>query len=446
MNYAKLIIEILIKEDVTSNNDFTFVKIINPKIENDSLILHFIQNTFEYGYEYVGLQDNFLIMPESERMYVAFANCIINQRPFTMSGLEDNGKKEILKIFGNLCGKKINYINTTKNFSFTSFSNFFYGNIKQGCWLCIDETQNIKFEILETLALRIAEYYRILQAGGEFELESGDKVVANATQFSIFFYRTLPFDTPFYEKDIPKVVKNYYRHISLPKFDYVYYLEQSLINLSVERSEERANKMFYILRYLQCKASPFKNTNVKMYFITKIIEDLNNNITELKTKKTNIDEYLRNLIFNFVSNIMSKEEREDFRKFLNEVFGMKEYEDANSDLKENLIEDPVVNDVIKRTLDSMKINSLSYEKQIKFLYSSIFNFNSFILVGPPLSGKTNLVGMVINISKQLYEKDKSKYGKYIMLKYIQRVKTQMNYSPRIKSKEPIDQIITFFII
>ena len=36
--------------------------------------------------------------------------------------------------------------------------------------------------------------------------------------------------------------------------------------------------------------------------------------------------------------------------------------------------------------------------------------------------------------------------KYIMLKYIQRVKTQMNYSPRIKSKEPIDQIITFFII
>ena len=422
MNYAKLIIEILIKEDVTSNNDFTFVKIINPKIENDSLILHFIQNTFEYGYEYVGLQDNFLIMPESERMYVAFANCIINQRPFTMYGLEDNGKKEILKIFGNLCGKKINYINTTKNFSFTSFSNFFYGNIKQGCWLCIDETQNIKFEILETLALRIAEYYRILQAGGEFELESGDKVVANATQFSIFFYRTLPFDTPFYEKDIPKVVKNYYRHISLPKFDYVYYLEQSLINLSVERSEERANKMFYILRYLQCKASPFKNTNVKMYFITKIIEDLNNNITELKTKKTNIDEYLRNLIFNFVSNIMSKEEREDFRKFLNEVFGMKEYEDANSDLKENLIEDPVVNDVIKRTLDSMKINSLSYEKQIKFLYSSIFNFNSFILVGPPLSGKTNLVGMVINISKQLYEKDKSKYGKIYNVKIYSKSK------------------------
>ena len=120
-----------------------------------------------------------------------------------------------------------------------------------------------------------------------------------------FLYRTLPFNTPFDERSIPKVVTNYYRHISLPKFDYVYYLEQSLINLNVEKSEERANKIFYILRYLQCKASPFKNTNVKMYFITKIIEDLNNNIIELKNKKANIDEYSRNLIFTFVSNIMS---------------------------------------------------------------------------------------------------------------------------------------------
>ena len=34
MNYAKFIIETLIKKDVTSNNDFTFVKIITPKIEN----------------------------------------------------------------------------------------------------------------------------------------------------------------------------------------------------------------------------------------------------------------------------------------------------------------------------------------------------------------------------------------------------------------------------
>ena len=419
MNYSKVIIENLIRDDVTTNNDFTFVKIINPKIENDSFTLHFIQNTFEYGFEYVGLQDNFLIMPESERMYIAFANCIINQRPFTMYGIQDSGKKEILKIFANLCGKKINYINTTKNFSFTSFSNFFYGNIKQGCWLCIDETQNIKYEILETLALRIAEFYRILQSGGEFELENGDKVTANVNQFSIFFYRELPYLSPFSDKSIPKVIKNYYRHMSMPKFDYYFYLNQSLINLSIEKNEERTNKIFYILKYLQSKVSTFKNTSLKMYFISKIIDDLNNKISDLKENNANIDLYLRNLLMSLLEDIIDQKEKEEYRKFLNEVFLMKDYEEETK----NYNDDPVINDCISKVLSSMKINSQNYEKQIKFLYTSLLNFNSFILVGPPLSGKTNLIGLVVNISKQLFDIDKTKYNKILNVKIYSKSQT-----------------------
>ena len=418
MNYSKVVIENLIRDDVTTNSDFTFVKIINPKIENDSYILHFIQNTFEYGYEYVGLQDNFLIMPESERMYIAFANCIINQRPFQMYGLQDSGKKEILKIFANLCGKNIIYINTTKNFSFTSFSNFFYGNIKQGCWLCIDETQNIKYEIMETLALRIAEFYRILQSGGEFELENGDKVVANVNQFSIFFYRELPYITPFEENSIPKVLKNYYRHMAMPKFDYNFYLNQSLIDLSVDKNEERTNKIFYILKYLQCKASSFKNTSLKIYFISKILNDLNNNISDIKQNNTNLDLYLRNLLMSLLENIMDKDEKEEYRKFLNEVFLMKDYEEK----EEKDCDDKIINEVVSKTLANMKISNPKYEKQIKVLYNSLVNFNSFVLVGPPLSGKSNLIGLVVNISKQLAEIDKSKYGKIFNVKIYSKSK------------------------
>ena len=419
MNFSKIIIENLIREDVTSNNDFTFVKIINPKIENDSFVLHFIQNIFEYGFEYVGLQDNFLIIPESERMYVAFANCIVNQRPFHMYGLQDSGKKEILKIFANLCGKKINYINTTKNFSLASFSNFFYGNIKQGCWLCIDETQNIKYEILETLALRIAEFYRILQAGGEFELENGDKVQANVNQFSIFFYRELPYISPFKENSIPKVIKNYYRHISMPKFDYYYFLNQSLINLSIDKNEERTNKIFYVLKYLQCKISTFKNINLKMYFISKIIDNLNNYIPDFDKNNMNLDLYLRNLLMSLLENVMDKDEREDYRKFLNEVFLMKDYvEEEKKDC-----EDPIINEAISKVLSSMKINNPNFEKKMTILYTSLINSNSFILVGPPLSGKSFLIGLVINVSKQLFEKDKSKYGKIYNVKIYSKSKS-----------------------
>ena len=35
-------------------------------------MLHFISFVIEYGYEYVGLQNNFLIMPDSEKMYLSY--------------------------------------------------------------------------------------------------------------------------------------------------------------------------------------------------------------------------------------------------------------------------------------------------------------------------------------------------------------------------------------
>jgi hypothetical protein len=231
---------------------------------------------------------------------------------------------------------------------------------------------------METLALRIAEYYRILQSGGEFELENGEKVTANVNQFNIFFYRQLPYIAPFDENSIPKVIKNYYRHIAMPKFDYFFFLNQSLINLSIDKNEERSNKVFYILKYLQCKVSTFKRTGLQMYFVSKIIDDLNENITNLGN--TNLDLYLRNLLMNLLENIMNKDEKEEYRKFLNEVFLMKDYEEP----QKNDCEDPVINDVISKALSSMKISNPNYEKLMKILYTSLLHYNSFILVGPPL--------------------------------------------------------------
>ena len=80
--YSKSIIESLIREDVKTNNDYNFIKFIFPKIENDSYMLHFISFVIEFGYEYVGLQNNFLIMPENEKMYLSLAQDIRYKRPF----------------------------------------------------------------------------------------------------------------------------------------------------------------------------------------------------------------------------------------------------------------------------------------------------------------------------------------------------------------------------
>ena len=156
-NYAKNIIENLIREDVTSNNDYNFCKLIIPKIENDTYNLHFLYFILEYGYEYTGFQNNFLVLPECEKMYITFSNAIYNRKPMQIYGIQDTGKKEILEIFSKLCGKRINYINATTNYDINSFNKILYGNIKYGSWICIDESQNIKYELLEILSGKIME-------------------------------------------------------------------------------------------------------------------------------------------------------------------------------------------------------------------------------------------------------------------------------------------------
>ena len=93
-------------------------------------------------------------------------------------GIQDTGKKEILEVFSKLCGKRINYVNATSNFDIISLNKMLYANIKYGSWICIDESQNIKYELLEILSGRIMEIYRIIR--GEIENEEiseiGDKL------------------------------------------------------------------------------------------------------------------------------------------------------------------------------------------------------------------------------------------------------------------------------
>jgi hypothetical protein len=165
------------------------------KMENDTCMFHFLSYILEYGYDYTGLQSNFLILPECEKMYLAFSNAIYYKKPLHIYGIQESGKKEIFEVLSKLCGKRINYINSTTNYDIASFNKVLYANIKYGSWICIDESQNIKYELLEILSGRIMEVFRAIR--GEIEMEEfteigmADKLQnVNALKHTnIFIYR-----------------------------------------------------------------------------------------------------------------------------------------------------------------------------------------------------------------------------------------------------------------
>ena len=420
LNYTKTIIENLIRDDVTSTNDFNYCKLIIPKIENDSFILHFLSFTLEYGYEYVGLQNNFLIMPESEKMYLSLAQTINYKKPFHLYGLSNQTKKETLKVIANLCGRRINYFYATTYFDLEAFNKIYLANKKSGCWLCIDECQNMKYDLLEILANRVAEIYRIMQTSGIEEDDFSGSEEKSIIKLHVFFYRELSCHIPYNKDSVPKIIKNYYRHIALPKMDYEFYLNQILTNFNWDNHDEITNKILYVLNYASNKMSIMKKQNLIMKFILEIIDDINKNI--LTIEKSEIKLYIRNLIKRLFIYLLKEEEIEDFRKVLNEVFEMKDYKgdlpeeknvNESQEVPNETEEEKKMNSAIKEVFSIYKIKSNYLEEQIKYLYSAINNFNNFILCGNPLSGKTIILNLLHEVSKRLHEQNKNKYAKIL---------------------------------
>ena len=434
-NYSKSIIEGLIREDVTTTNDFNFIKLISPKIENDSFMLHFISFTIEYGYEYVGLQNNFLIMPESEKMYLSLAQAIHYKKPFQIYGLNNGTKKETLKVLGNLCGKRINYFYATSYFSLESFNKIYYANRKSGCWLCIDECQNINFDLIEILATRIADIYRIMQSSGTDEEDFGGGEEKSTVKMHIFFYRELSYYVPFKSESIPKIIKNYYRQIALPKMNYSYYLNQTLSNFGFENYEDITNKILYVLNYVSCKMSVMKNQNLIMLFLLKITDDINDNIKTIDKKKYKL--YLRNLLKELFLHLLNEEEKEDFRKFINEVFEMKDYKKDNpqehninneeEEIKYESEEEKTICEVIKKEFSRYKINNKFFEEQIKYLYDAVNHFDNFVITGPSFSGKTTILSLLHEVSVNLSNLNKAKFPKILNMRIYPKSKSVFRF-------------------
>ena len=430
-NYSKRIIELLIKEDVTTNNDFNFAKLISPKIENDTFMLHFMSFAIEYGYEYVGMQNNFLMIPESERMFLSLANAIYYKKPFQIYGLKNGTKKETLKVLANLCGKRINYCYTTSYFSLESFNKIYSANKRTGCWLCLDECQNINFDLIEILATRVADIYRIMQSNGAEEEDFTTAEEKASIKIHIFFYRELSYYAPFKSEEIPKVIKNYYKNIALPSMNYSYYLNEVLSNFGFENNEEITNKILYVMNYVVCKMNVMKHQYLIMQFLLKITGDINSNINNIDRKDYKL--YLRNLLKEIFLHLLTEDEKEDFRKFLNEVFEMKDYKEdlppihnnnnEEEEEKNETEEEKVINEVIKKQFKRFRISNTYFEQQIKYLYGAIDNFDSFVITGPSFSGKTILLSLLHEVSSSLCSIDKAKFYKILNLRIFPKSKS-----------------------
>lgn len=325
-NYFNEIIKNLIREDVSSVNDFNWMKLINLKVDSENCLIKIFNLTFDYGYEYVGLYNNFMITSNSEKVFLTIANCFYVKKPFFMYGFSDSGKKETLKLLSKFFGKAMNIFKCTQDFDIKGFNKLLYGTQKSGNWLCLDNMDLVPNEALSVIAHEIMLVYKYFADPKAEFISIVDKIPINRGA-QIFCLTNVERKG----ESISNNVKNYFRLIglTLPNLDQI--ITCSLKNLTIKNVKFIANKIKFVVDYLNVRISALKYQPLGLRLFNHLIKNIAKEIDiesirkyneiEVENKQSEGAENNKESIVNIIRNSFSK----TFVPFLN----LEEKDDLN---------------------------------------------------------------------------------------------------------------------
>ena len=424
-------VENLLREDVRKNTDYIFNKILQIKVENDSVMIKLFHFIFEYGNEYIGLHYDFFFLPQTEKTFISIINALFYHNSFIIYNSQTYFKKEVLSIISNILGRKINFFTANENLSISGINNLIYGYMRTGQYICITNTEKVNFNIYQSLADRINEIFQLLkskQDEGFFNDRDGEKYLINGKRFNIFLTYDVENPQIYYKSfEIPYCVKYGFRCIGINYIEYKEYLKLVLNSYGIQNSEEITNKILFILDVLIDKCKLLNRKNLKriifQFLINNILKKIIKKRNEIDKNKINslIKDYLKEAIMPFLQS--NEEDKKDFKVLLNMIlFDYKEIE--NNEQNKNKINTNINNNNKKiannnenaekqnekhldkscdEILSKFSFDNDDYKNKLKSLYISLNYYQSFILIGQTLTGKSNLFVTMRDLSLKLHE-------------------------------------------
>ncbi|RWS14208.1 Dynein heavy chain: cytoplasmic-like protein [Dinothrombium tinctorium] len=239
----------LLKKGVTSPKSYDWLKqmrfYFDPRQPDvlQQLSIHMSKASFNYGFEYLGVQDKLVQTPLTDRCYLTMTEALqarLGGSPFGPAG---TGKTESVKALGHQLGRFVLVFNCDETFDFQAMGRIFVGLCQVGAWGCFDEFNRLEERMLSAVSQQvqmIQETLKISKNKNELSVELVGKQVRVNPDMAIFITMN-----PGYagRSNLPDNLKKLFRSLAMNKPDRQLIAEVMLFSQGFRTAEKLASKI-----------------------------------------------------------------------------------------------------------------------------------------------------------------------------------------------------------
>ena len=248
--HKRAILRSLIKSEVNNNRDFEWLSqmrfYFDPKQSDvlQQLSIYMANAKFQYGFEYLGVQEKLVQSPLTDRCYLTLTQALdlrLGGSPFGPAG---TGKTESVKALGGQLGRFVLVFNCDEAFDFQAMGRIFVGLCQVGAWGCFDEFNRLEERTLSAVSQQIQTIQETLKSAmtskTSLNVELIGKQVKVHEDMAIFITMN-----PTYagRSNLPDNLKKLFRSLAMTAPDMTMIAEVTLFSQGFRTAEKLSKKI-----------------------------------------------------------------------------------------------------------------------------------------------------------------------------------------------------------
>lgn len=242
----------LLKKNIQSSKSFDWLRqmrfYFDPRQTEvlQQLSIQMANAKFNYGFEYLGVQDKLVQTPLTDRCYLTMTQALESRLGGSPFGPAGTGKTESVKALGNQLGRFVLVFNCDETFDFQAVGRIFVGLCQVGAWGCFDEFNRLEERMLSAVSQQIQMIQEALRAGQQentkehLSVELVGKQVRVNPDMAIFITMN-----PGYagRSNLPDNLKKLFRSLAMTQPDRQLIAEVMLFSQGFRSAEKLSNKI-----------------------------------------------------------------------------------------------------------------------------------------------------------------------------------------------------------